>query len=95
LKIYPNIWAGPNRITLVGSYAEVAEWIAEYTAAGVKHFIIQGRPTMNSIVEFGEGVMPYFDTTAKDRAALRLSRRVLKPLGRFRRPTSRCDTSKG
>lgn len=60
LKIYPNIWAGANRTTLVGSYAEVAERIEEYAAQGVKHFLIGGRPSMNSIVEFGEGVMPYF-----------------------------------
>jgi alkanesulfonate monooxygenase len=69
LKIYPNIWAGPNRTTLVGSYAEVAERIEEYRAAGVKHFIIQGQPTMNSIIEFGEGVMPYFARPVADRAA--------------------------
>lgn len=60
LKIYPNIWAGPNRTTLVGSYAEVAERIEEYMSVGVKHFLIGGRPTMNSIVEFGDGVMPLF-----------------------------------
>lgn len=69
LKIYPNIWAGANRTTLVGSYAEVAERIEEYVAAGVKHFLIGGNPTMNSIVEFGEGVMPRFQRELAGKAA--------------------------
>ena len=60
LKIYPNIWVGANRTTLVGSYAEVAERIEEYVSVGVEHFIIGGRPALESIYEFGEGVMPYF-----------------------------------
>jgi len=60
LQIYPNIWAGPHRTTLVGSYAEVAERIEEYLSVGVEHFIIGGRPALESIYEFGEGVMPYF-----------------------------------
>jgi alkanesulfonate monooxygenase len=60
LTVYPNIWVGANRTTLVGSYAEVAERIEEYASVGVKHFLIGGRPTMNSIIEFGEGVMPRF-----------------------------------
>lgn len=69
LKIYPNIWVGPNRSSLVGSYGEIVERIEEYAAAGVKHFVIQGRPTMNSIVEFGSGVMPYFARSAAEHAA--------------------------
>lgn len=60
LKIYPNIWVGANRTTLVGSYAEVAERIEEYRSVGVKHFLIGGRPTLDSITEFGQGVIPYF-----------------------------------
>jgi alkanesulfonate monooxygenase len=69
LKIYPNIWAGANRTTLVGSYAEVAERIEEYLSYGVKHFLIGGRPTMNSIVEFADGVMPYFSKRIAEQAA--------------------------
>jgi alkanesulfonate monooxygenase len=69
LKVYPNIWVGANRTTLVGSYAEVAERIEEYSAVGVKHFLIGGRPTMNSIVEFGEGVIPLVHRPATIRAA--------------------------
>jgi alkanesulfonate monooxygenase len=60
LRIYPNVWAGPHRTTLVGSYAEVAERIEEYLSVGVEHFIIGGRPALLSICEFGEGVMPLF-----------------------------------
>jgi alkanesulfonate monooxygenase len=60
LRVYPNIWAGPHRTTLVGSYAEVAERIEEYLSVGVEHFIIGGRPALESICEFGEGVMPLF-----------------------------------
>jgi alkanesulfonate monooxygenase len=69
LKVYPNIWVGANRTTLVGSYAEVAERIEEYMSVGVKHFLIGGRPTMNSIVEFGDGVMPLFDRQKSELAA--------------------------
>ena len=68
LQVYPNIWAGPNRTTLVGSYAEVAERIEEYQSVGVKHFIIGGRPTLRSIEEFGAGVMPYFAQGARAEA---------------------------
>lgn len=60
LTVYPNIWVGTNRTTLVGSYAEVAERIAEYTSVGVKHFLIGGQPVLRSIEEFAQGVMPYF-----------------------------------
>ena len=70
LKIYPNIWAGANRTTLVGSYAEVAERIEEYLSVGVKHFLIGGKPTLNSIHEFGDGVMPYFRQKAKTAEAV-------------------------
>lgn len=69
LKVYPNIWVGANRTTLVGSYDEVAERIEEYTAAGVKHFLIGGRPTLNSINEFGEGVIPHFRRQLEPQAA--------------------------
>ena len=34
--------------------------IEEYLSVGVEHFIIGGRPALESIYEFGEGVMPYF-----------------------------------
>ncbi|MEM9966275.1 MAG: LLM class flavin-dependent oxidoreductase, partial [Asticcacaulis sp.] len=60
LKVYPNIWVGANRTTLVGSYAEVAERIEEYLSVGVKHFLIGGSPVLRSIQEFADGVMPYF-----------------------------------
>jgi alkanesulfonate monooxygenase len=60
LHVYPNIWAGPHRTTLVGSYSEVGERIEEYVSVGVEHFIIGGRPALQSICEFGEGVIPLF-----------------------------------
>lgn len=68
LKVYPNIWVGANRTTLVGSYAEVAERIEEYTSVGVKHFLIGGRPVLESIQEFAAGVMPYFPDRARQAA---------------------------
>jgi alkanesulfonate monooxygenase len=66
LRVYPNIWAGPHRTTLVGSYTEVAERIEEYLSVGVEHFIIGGRPALESICEFGEGVMPLFRNERHD-----------------------------
>lgn len=68
LEVYPNIWVGANRTTLVGSYAEVAERIEEYTSVGVKHFLIGGRPVLASIQEFADGVFPYFPDRAKQAA---------------------------
>jgi alkanesulfonate monooxygenase len=66
LHVYPNIWAGPHRTTLVGSYSEVAERIEEYVSVGVEHFIIGGRPALQSICEFGEGVIPLFQKKRND-----------------------------
>jgi alkanesulfonate monooxygenase len=69
LKIYPNIWAGSGLVvggggstTLVGSYAEVAERIEEYLSVGVTHFIIGGRPALETVYEFGENVISRFKT---------------------------------
>lgn len=73
LKVYPNIWSGSGLIgggggstTLVGSYSEVAERIEEYLSVGIEHFIIGGRPALESAYEFGENVMPYFRKYWKD-----------------------------
>jgi alkanesulfonate monooxygenase len=67
LKVYPNIWAGSGLVgggggstSLVGSYEQVAERIDEYLSVGVRHFIISGRPALESIYEFGEEIIPFF-----------------------------------
>lgn len=71
LRIYPNIWSGTGLVgggggstSLVGSYSEVAERIEEYLSVGVNHFLISGRPLLESAYEFGENVIPYFRKAA-------------------------------
>ncbi|WP_055483298.1 LLM class flavin-dependent oxidoreductase [Sphaerimonospora mesophila] len=64
LVVHPNIWMGIGLVrpgagaTLVGSYEEVAERIAEYHAIGVDHLILSGQPHLEEAYSFGEGVMP-------------------------------------
>jgi alkanesulfonate monooxygenase len=64
LEVYPNVWAGYGLVrpgagaALVGSYAEVAERIAEYHAVGVDHLILSGQPHLEEAYTFAEGVVP-------------------------------------
>ncbi len=64
LEVYPNVWAGPGLVrggagtALVGSYAEVADRIAEYHAVGFDEFILSGYPHLEEAYWVGEGVMP-------------------------------------
>ena len=64
LEIYPNIWAGIGLLrngaatALVGSYADVADRIAEYHRAGADEFILSGYPHVEEAFWFSEGVMP-------------------------------------
>lgn len=64
LEIYPNVWAGVGLLrggagtTLVGSYADVADRIAEYHQTGVDEFILSGYPHVEEAMWFSEGVMP-------------------------------------
>lgn len=64
LEIYPNVWAGVGLIrggagtALVGSYAEVAERIIEYSTVGLEHFVLSGYPDLEEAFHFGEGVVP-------------------------------------
>lgn len=64
LQIYPNIWAGIGLLrggagtVLVGSYADVADRIAEYHRAGADEFILSGYPHVEEALWFSEGVMP-------------------------------------
>ncbi|MEV8516417.1 LLM class flavin-dependent oxidoreductase [Dactylosporangium sp. NPDC051484] len=65
LRPYPTIWSGLGLIgggggstALVGSHAEVAERIQEYTEVGIRHFIVSGAPLLEEAYSFGEGVIP-------------------------------------
>jgi alkanesulfonate monooxygenase SsuD/methylene tetrahydromethanopterin reductase-like flavin-dependent oxidoreductase (luciferase family) len=67
LRPYPTIWSGLGLVgggggstALVGSHAEVAERIHEYTEAGITHFIVSGAPLLEEAYRFGEGVIPHF-----------------------------------
>jgi alkanesulfonate monooxygenase len=64
LEIYPNVWAGVALLrggagtALVGSYADVADRIAEYHLEGVDEFILSGYPHIEEALWFSDGVMP-------------------------------------
>lgn len=64
LEIYPNIWAGVGLVrggagtALVGSHAEVADRIIEYSSIGVTEFVLSGYPDLEEAYYFGEGVVP-------------------------------------
>jgi alkanesulfonate monooxygenase len=64
LEVSPNLWAGVGLVrggagtALVGSYAEVAQRIAEYNDLGIDEFILSGYPHLEEAYHVGEGVMP-------------------------------------
>lgn len=64
LEIAPNLWAGVGLIrggagtALVGSHRQVAERIAEYREAGLKHVVLSGYPHLEETYAVGEGVVP-------------------------------------
>lgn len=64
LEIAPNLWAGIGLIrggagtALVGSYEQTAERLAEYRAAGIKHFVLSGYPHLEEAWHVGEGIVP-------------------------------------
>jgi alkanesulfonate monooxygenase len=67
LEVSPNLWAGVGLgrggagTALVGSHAEVAERIAEYSAAGIDEFVLSGYPHLEELYWFGEGVLPLLE----------------------------------
>jgi alkanesulfonate monooxygenase len=64
LEVSPNLWAGVGLVrggagtALVGSYAEVAERMAEYHDLGIDEFILSGYPHLEEAYHVGEGVVP-------------------------------------
>lgn len=64
LEVYPNLWAGVGLVpgaadlALVGNHAQVAERITEYRAAGVGEFVLSGRPALEELYWFTDGVLP-------------------------------------
>ncbi|QBS39647.1 LLM class flavin-dependent oxidoreductase [Nocardia sp. CS682] len=67
LEIAPNLWAGVGLVrggagtALVGSHAEVAERLIEYSKLGISHFILSGYPHLEEAYWFGEGVLPILE----------------------------------
>ncbi|WP_107657632.1 LLM class flavin-dependent oxidoreductase [Nocardia suismassiliense] len=67
LEIAPNLWAGVGLVrggagtALVGSHAEVAERLVEYSKLGISHFILSGYPHLEEAYWFGEGVLPILE----------------------------------
>ncbi|MFE9576885.1 LLM class flavin-dependent oxidoreductase [Nocardia sp. NPDC006044] len=67
LEIAPNLWAGVGLVrggagtALVGSHAEVAERLIEYSKLGIEHFILSGYPHLEEAYWFGEGVLPILE----------------------------------
>lgn len=64
LEIHPNVWAGVGLVrggagtALVGSHAEVADRIIEYSSVGATEFVLSGYPDLEEAYYFGEGVVP-------------------------------------
>jgi alkanesulfonate monooxygenase len=64
LEVSPNLWAGVGLVrggagtALVGSYAEVAQRMAEYHDLGIDEFILSGYPHLEEAYHVGEGVVP-------------------------------------
>jgi alkanesulfonate monooxygenase len=60
----PCLWTGAVRshgapaIALVGSHDEVAEALLEYGRLGISQFIISGWPKLDTMVSFGEDILP-------------------------------------
>jgi alkanesulfonate monooxygenase len=67
LLVGPNLWAGVGLVrggagtALVGSHAEVAERLVEYSRLGITHFILSGYPHLEEAYWFGEGVLPLLE----------------------------------
>lgn len=67
LFIGPNLWAGASFSgtgpvpLLVGSYAQVAERLAEYVDIGVSSFILSAKPHLEEAYRVGEEVLPLVD----------------------------------
>lgn len=64
LEVHPNVWAGVGLVrggagtALVGSHAEVADRIVEYSELGLTDFVLSGYPNLEETYHFGEGVVP-------------------------------------
>ncbi|HKD80572.1 MAG TPA: LLM class flavin-dependent oxidoreductase [Candidatus Angelobacter sp.] len=58
------LWTGAVRslgapaIALVGSHDEVASALLEYSSVGITQFIVSGWPKLDSMVRFGEEILP-------------------------------------
>jgi len=67
LIVGPNLWAGMSFLRggpacgLIGSYAQIADRLAEYVAIGATSFILASNPHLEEAYRIGEEVLPLMD----------------------------------
>lgn len=60
----PYLWSGlvpymgPPTVAMVGGPDEIVDAIFEYHAVGVSQFLFQGRPDLDTLILFGEEILP-------------------------------------
>jgi alkanesulfonate monooxygenase len=60
----PYLWSGlvpymgPPTVAMVGGPDEIVDAIFEYQAVGVSQFLFQGRPDLDTLIFFGEEILP-------------------------------------
>ncbi|MFR9721926.1 LLM class flavin-dependent oxidoreductase [Streptomyces sp. MS19] len=71
LEIHPGLWAGIGLVrggagtALVGSHAEVADLVEEYSALGIEEFVLSGYPHLEAAYWFGENVLPLLEARGR------------------------------
>ncbi|RAV34530.1 LLM class flavin-dependent oxidoreductase [Corynebacterium heidelbergense] len=72
LEVAPNLWAGIGLVrggagtSLIGSYEQVAQRLAEYRAIGIRHVILSGYPHLEETWHVGEGLVPQLQRAGID-----------------------------
>ncbi|HEY1570271.1 MAG TPA: LLM class flavin-dependent oxidoreductase [Pseudonocardiaceae bacterium] len=70
----PYLWSGlvpymgPPTVAMVGGPDEIVDAIFEYQAVGVSQFLFQGRPDLDTLIFFGEEILPRIRRRENDQA---------------------------